>query len=569
LIADSVFIRKYFTETNTTDPTGKDMSSYGLLFYDSSDNAYSSQQDMGAMFAPTDQAMADYLNSPRGLYLKDAYHSWENVPTQLLSMFIKNHQKRSFLSSLPHDWNTMTDESSFDMHVSREHILKTYIGGNGAVYITNTVYPPIDFQCVYASVMASPNTQIMNWAIRNDNAAMKFYLYLRSMENMYNLLIPVDEALQDYRDPISWAIGGSTKQIWAFRYLPENNQVYADIYTANPDGTKGALTRTETDQGVILNRLKDILDSHIVVGYKDKTSGVMTGYIDNGSTQYALTKGGSMLKVTDGGDQMKLSGGGDIEQQTPPAGIMINPDNGALNRYESDNGRTWFIDKTLHEPVQSVYAVLSSPDHPDYSAFLELCQGDTRVFDFFRDDKDVNNNIIFGSKRVGNTSGLGMVVNSFNNFRYTVFVPTKDALDTAFAEDNKLFTWDEIAGDEDYDSKKEKTLYLLKFLKYHFMDNSIFVDGRIYTDSKAEKYETAARNPSGKFYKLTLSSSGNDLVIEGEKAGNTAEVIKTEGLYNLMTRDYIVNSADYTVARQIVATSHAVIHLINAALKFE
>ncbi|MDR2627823.1 MAG: fasciclin domain-containing protein, partial [Dysgonamonadaceae bacterium] len=359
----------------------------------------------------------------------------------------------------------------------------------------------------------------------------------------------------------------------AFRYVPERDAVFADVYAVNPDGTKGALMSTYDDQGanpaIILNRLKDILDSHIVVGYKDKETGDMTGYIDGGTTQYALTKGGSALKVTDGGDRMKLSGGGDIEEQSPPAGIMTNPGNGTLNRYEADNGRTWFVDKVLHTPVQSVYSVLSSPVHADYAAFFELCQGDTRVFEFFRDDKEVNSNIIFTSKKVGSSSGLGMVVNSFNNFRYTVFVPEKAALDAAFLEDDKLFTWDEIAADDDYDSKKAKTLYLLKFLKYHFMDNSIFIDGRIYAGEKAEKYETAARNPSGKFHKLTLSSSGNNLLIEGEKAGNTAEVITTGSLYNLTARDYIVNSADYTAAKQIVASSHAVIHLINKALKFE
>ena len=568
LIMDSVFIKTYFTESAANAPDGKDMSSEGLLFYDPSDNAYSSQQDMGAMFVPTDQAMNDYINGPRGQYLKDAYQSWENVPNQLLAMFIKNHQKRSFLNSLPHEWGTMTDESSFDMHVSRGHVLKTYIGGNGAVYITNTVYPPIDFQCVYASVMASPNTTIMDWTIRHDNASMKFYLYLRSMENMYNLIVPTDEALQDYRDPISWAIGGSERQIWAFRYIPENTRVYADAYAVNPDGTKGALIETKTDQTVVLNRLKDILDSHIVVGYKDKATGIMSGHIDGGSIEYALTKGGTMLKITDAGDQMKLSGGGDIEQQTSPAEIMVNTDNGgALSRYESDNGRTWFIDKVLHEPVQSVYDVLSV--HSEYAEFFELCQGDTRVFDTFKDDKDVNNNIIFSAKRVGSTSGLGMVVNSFNNFRYTVFVPTKTAIDAAFAADSKLFTWDDIAADEDYDSKKEKTLYLLKFLKYHFMDNFIFIDEKSPSGSINEEYETAARNPLGKFHKLTLNTSGADLLIDGEKQGNRAKVIKTEGLYNLMTRDYIVNSSNYVTATQIVASSHAVIHLIDTALKFE
>lgn len=65
------------------------------------------------------------------------------------------------------------------------------------------------------------------------------------------------------------------------------------------------------------------------------------------------------------------------------------------------------------------------------------------------------------------SSGLGPIVTSFNNFRYTVLVPTKEALDRAFAEDPELWTWEQIAAETDAGKKKEKTLYLLNFLRYH------------------------------------------------------------------------------------------------------
>ncbi len=49
------------------------MTGYGELYFDPSDNSYSSNTDMGVMFAPTDAAMDEYINSSKGRYLKDAY----------------------------------------------------------------------------------------------------------------------------------------------------------------------------------------------------------------------------------------------------------------------------------------------------------------------------------------------------------------------------------------------------------------------------------------------------------------------------------------------------------------
>ncbi len=565
LISDSVFVKRYFTESFNTDQTGKTLSNYGLLYYDPTDNAYSSQQDMGAMFVPTDAALNNYINGDKGRYLKDAYGSWENVPTTLLALFVKNHQKKSFINSLPHAWNTLTDESSFEMNVSKSDIKKTYIGSNGAVYISNSVYPPVDYQSVYASTMTSQSTKIMNWGIQNKDNTMKFFLYLRSMENMYNLIVPVDDAFQNYRDPISWAGSVSNREIWAFKYVPETDMVYADVYRANGN-EKGEwlreLSKSSTHQDIIRNRLKDIIDMHIVVGEKDKATGQMWGYIDKDNIPYVQTKNGSVIKINGTGDNMTLTGGGDIEQNITPAKIVTNPQTGLKNSYDSDNGKTYFVDKILQYPVKSVYMALS--EHPEYTAFFNLLKGDDRVFTYFQNDNDVIP--IFSYKKTSGSSGLGYVVNSFNNFRYTVFVPTEQALNDAFASDSKLFTWDEIAAEEDYDLKKEKTLYLLKFLKYHFMDNSIFVNGQTFTNAT---YETAARNSSGKFHKLFISSTGDNLVITGENAAITSKVVKTTGLYNLMTRDCIVNSADYLKATKIESSSNAVIHLIDKALKFE
>jgi uncharacterized surface protein with fasciclin (FAS1) repeats len=560
-VSDSVFVKRYFTESFNTDQSGNPLTNYGLLYYDPSNRAYNNETDMGTMFVPTDKALNDYINGEKGYYLKDAYGSWNKVPTSLLALFLKNHQKKSFLSALPHLWPEMNDESSFAMHVTKGDIENAYIASNGIVYVTNTVYPPIDYQSVYAATMTSGNTKTVNRAIQDNDirnergeiiySGMKFYLYLRSMENQYNLLVPVDEALKNYRDPISWARaatgnGSQTdREIWEFRYVPESDMVYADVYKSDVDGNKVGTPTLIMDRLIIKNRLNDIMDMHIVVADE-------FGFINNGTVKYAQTKGGATLKVSGSGDATKITGGGDLEINASPAAIE--------KTYNSDNGKAYFIDKVLQDPVKSVYTVLG--EHPEYKYFFDLLNG--------QEFTDAETTPVFGNKKTQNSSGIGYVVNSFNNFRYTVFVPTKEALEAAFADDPNLWTWEQIKNidpnREDYQElRKEKTIYLLEFLKYHFVDNSIFISGKPVSG----EYETAARNSSGKFRKVSLQGNGADLEVTGNNPAYKAKVIKTEGLYNVQTRDYIINNSDLTMATQIESSSRAVIHLIDNVLRYE
>lgn len=555
LIEDSIFIKHYFTESNPKDPNDNDMTNYGLLYYDPSQNSYSDMQDMGAMFVPTDEAMNEYLTSGKGRYLYDAYGSWEKVPTHLLSLFIKNHQKRSLMTSLPSMWENMNDESSFPMKVSQSDIVKSYIGSNGIVFVTNKVYPPIDYQTVYAASMTHEHSKIMNWAIQNKT--MKFYLYLRSMENMYNLLVPTDEALQNYRDPISWAKGKSQRRIWAFKYdETKEKPISADVYSVNEAGEKNEYLRTITDESLLRNRLYDICDRHIIVGNMDK-NGNMSGYIDDGTRQFVQTKGGSTLKISGSDNNLSIMGGGDIEEGTTPAHIIRNEQTGALDRYDADNGRIFFVNRVLQDPTHSVKNILSL--HEEYSSFYNLLIGNDAVFKYFEKDKEISS--IFSLNKTSESSGLGEIVSSFNNFRYTVFVPTNAAIAEAFRKDKNLHTWEEIADQDDATIKREWAVHLIRFLKYHFMDNSIYVDNKVSTGI----YETAARTNSSKFQTLKVSNNGSNLSIT-DAHGNVAHVNKQAGLYNVQGRDFIVNAEDYRNAEQMISSSYSVIHLIDKAL---
>ena len=118
----------------------------------------------------------------------------------------------------------MTDNAGFEMSVKEEDVQKAYIACNGIVYMTDKVYPPVDYQAVYGPVLTADTTTTMSAAIKNDDMDdvnnLKYHLYLRSMDNQYNLLVPTDDAMANYRDPITWALwaneGVDKREIWSF-----------------------------------------------------------------------------------------------------------------------------------------------------------------------------------------------------------------------------------------------------------------------------------------------------------------------------------------------------------------
>lgn len=578
-ISDSIFVRRYFSDDDCTrDPDDKvDMApTYGTLYFDPGYNS-GYVTDMQAMFVPTDEAMNRYWNSAEGKFLRDSYGTWDNVPTLVLAPFLKNHQRRSFLTSLPHNWNIMTDESSYDMHVEADDVLKGFPASNGWIYMCDSVFAPIDYLCVCAPTLTADNTTVMYRALYDTD--LKFYLYLRSLQNKYNLLVPTNEALECYRDPISWAnyLYDQTvvPEIWKFRM--NNGSIVADVYESDENGNLGRLVKTmglaDDSEGrtKIQNRLRDIMDMHIVVADNDKEP--LSAYLNDG-VQFGLTKGGTILKIEKSGLNTEFFGGGDVELGVSPAKIaesITAPGEPAY--YEQANGRTFFIDHVLQDPFKSVYMAMG--ENEDYAAFFDLLQGDamSHVLSFFEEDGDVE--AIFDEMKGTSSTGLGPVVTSFNNFRYTVLVPTADALDKAFKANPDLWTWEKIyellyradKTDKDEAVAKEKCLYLLNFLRYHFIDGICPIAGVPFS---TKEYETAARGANGKFVPVNVSGDGTNLTFRVSTNGEEAHVVTSKPeSYNVQTRDYIVNGTDRKTATQILASSRAVLHLVDKALDYQ
>ncbi len=555
-IKDSVFVKRYFNDNSVGEclqtPDKKDIGAANMLYFDPGYNTLSVPTDMGVMLVPTDEAMNLYWNSERGRFLKDVYGEWDNVPLDVLSKLVKNHQLKSFVGSLPHEWNNLSDQKGFLLNLKEDDIEGSVLACNGLVYLTNRVFPPIDYQCAYGPTLTSPKTKVMKLAI-DDNDDLKFHLYLRSLENQYNLLVPVDEAMKEYREPISWAIwatsGIDKREIWSFKIVGE--KIYADIYNVNADGSKGSRRETigDTSEGQmrIMNRLNDIIDMHIVVA--DNETEPFSGFMDSGEMKYALTKGGTLLGVSGKDEQTQIYGGGDQELGLPNATVS--------NIYQTDNSHTFFIDRILQDPFKSVYATLQ--DNPEYSEFFSLLLGEPAVFSYFQEDNDIMP--VFDLSTTEQSSGIGQIVTSFNNYRYTVLVPTNDAIRQAFREDTDLWTWDRISNEDDPVVKKEKCLYLLNFLRYHFIDGAVPVAGVSFS----KDYDTAARDENNQFVKIHIESTANGLSFDGCSSVVTSD----ESNYNILARDYIVDNKDTQKANNILASSRAVIHLVNHVANYK
>lgn len=568
LFADSIFSKRYFSQLGGTTryPNGQSINTDLLLPFDPGWNSYTSnsvggalESDMAAMFVPNDNAMSQFFSSGAGAVLKDRFGSWDNIPTSILPLFLKRHMRTSFIQSVPSRFSKMVDVDNSVLPVSQSDIQNVYIGKNGVVYETNKVYPPDDYNSVYGPVLLSANdasplnkTKIWNWAIvQND-----FRLYLNSMVSRYSFFVPTDEYFTKYIDPVAYAkdVPGALK----YWYNTKTSSVNATVYKYNKiTGEMGDSIAVITSGSYLTNRLLDLLNMHVVVG------GVESG------KNFYLTKGNVALKVSGSGTDMTIQGGGNIAMNDP---VKVN------RVYNQSNGYTYLINKPIQSPLASVFTILSQ--QPEFSAFFALLSGFPAT----------SKSIIFVNKT--NYYGIDFNVRFFNTFNYTVYVPTNDAINQAI-NNGVVIPWESqgsIVGINDMTDATLKAAAisnLERFLRYHFQDNSVFLDGQPVNSThqsatmKLDDQPTNFGTFKNKYYKIGVSGSGNDLTLTTE-TNKTAHVITSTGLYNIMTRDFIFNNklsafkemdgtgtgADISTS-SIYTSSTAVIHQIDAVLNFQ
>ena len=543
---DSVFQKRYFSEKsqdgNPVGATPNNKAVNGQLKYDPEWNAYyaglddqggniAMQRDMAVMMVPSDQAMEEYWESGAGKVLKDYYGTWENVPDEVVVKLLNNNMLSSFVSSVPSKFSGILNDANDPMGVEVGAIDSVYLGCNGAIYLTNRVYSPTAYVSVSFPALVNETMKILYWGIEQ----LQYNVYLNSLNSYYSFFIPTNKAMLEYIDPCSY--GKNQTQLFRFHYDASKvnvaDRVWASIWNYDTEtGTVGdSIGMASSDQ--VRNRLKDILETHIVIGN-----------VEDGH-EYYRTKGGMELRVKNvnaGVNGMTVEGSYQTNEGTPLRVSEI------YDQTDGGNGKSYILDgQPILGTRRTVYDMLA--ERPEFSKFFELMEG-SGVFE------QIHNN--------RNACG-GTNVSVFNTYHYTIYVPTNESIEE-LQRQGKLSTWEAVEAFEEagnLTAKSRDSLQIVNFVKYHIQDNALFIGA---ADDSGD-FETAVIDPSTeRFYRVSARLSDDGITIV-DHAGNTRRVVTSNpNLYNIAAREFQYNSADATRATMIETSSTAVIHLIDKPL---
>jgi len=564
---DSIYVKRYLWSDGTVGLTSVgDSVVNAFLRFDPGDNLYAEtgsdpEEDMGAMFVPTDQALTDYWNSQDGAFLRNRYPSsqpFENVPDNVLVDLVNNHMQYSFLASLPSQFENVLDDSKDPIGMTAGDLNKCFVACNGGVYVTNKVYAPASFRSVIAPTLVEDNMKIMNWAIRN----LEFRPYLLSMVSYYSFIILTDNALSTYIDPVTYKTADPRWLKFYYDNKSKTVQAYSYSYNKKLEGLAGCtetnmrMLNSTLDNGVyttnpaVENRLTDLLN-YCIIPRNSKGGNV----IGNGSAYFQTKDNGSIL-VKGSGDNIQFHN------------ELTNEDIPVVSHADKGNGTYYVVDKMVEPSFQSLEKLLAS--HPEFSEFYNLLQGNDEWT-----ASEINlYSILKKSGSFFSMNDDNNTVRMFNTYHYTVYIPDNTAMAKAYA--NGLPRWvdinhlDELYANTNVDVselKQEYTKKLIKFLKYHFQDNALFVDG----EAKSGRFESSASSEStGLFYTINATVDGNGISVQGNYIpswSGPVTIKNTDNCINRMVREYSFNGE--TVGSIISTSSYAVVHGITEPLLYD
>lgn len=597
---DSVYVKRYFskrTEGSTAsqsvafDKDKDDGVLQGSLKYDPGWNYYLPEiansrdgmmEDMAVMLVPNNEAMATWWNEGGGKVIKDEYGTLENTPVSVLQELINVNQLTSLVASMPSRFSSVLNDANEPMGIESGDVDSVYIGCNGVVYLTNKVFAPTSYSSVlFPAVIDSENFSIIKKAID----LYDYDAYLNSMVSTYSFFIPTNEGMLAYIDPVSY--GSTETNLWEFHYDNTRDQISADVYTCTLDesgtwqkGEKKASLTQSSNASVLKNRLTDLLDNII---------GVEAGSADH---HYIVTKGKNYVKI--GGtinSEGNMTAAGSFQQQY---GQNIT----VKQVYNMENGKAYVLDGALMGTRRSVIDVLA--ETPEFSDFFELVQASslsTEADKTYAASTQYGGNLVSYGKKSGSTEET--VHSLLSAFHYTMYVPTNDAMKIAYAAG--LPTMDEINAAIEYDNEynandpevesdsAEHLLSIVRdFVKYHLQSNSIYMDGGFSTgsyESARTKVETTMNDDgtpkmdengnymstTGALYRINVTSVNESGITVKDVLGNTANVLKKEGLYNIPAREYWLKSKLTTNAwgNELSNSSSVVMHAIDRPLFFD
>lgn len=617
---DSVFIKRYYsdrsygstasgTNANKKFDTDKDGRTFdGSLLFDPGWNGLYPQmtakgtdpmmEDMIVMIVPTDKAFKDWWDGEGGLDIHNFYangitdtkEGLNNVPVSVLDDLVNAGMKTPFTATIPSNFDNILDDANMKLGIQTSDIDSVMLASNGLIYVTNKVFAPT----AYSSVLSPAVIDTVRFsAIANAIENLDYQAYLNSMVSSYTFLLPTNEALESYVDPVSFYY--SAPQMWKFaidRTKSLSQRLSVEIYSCsideegNPTASGSARKLTGATQTQIKDRLEEILDNLIIT--QEYTPG----------KQYYKTKGNTYVRITPGSAGIDVSATWQSQYDNP---ISVAED--ASSKYTKQNGTTLVVDKMPMGGSLSVAQMLSL--NPDFSEFLWVLENSNALSKSNSKDKwiagdqqfgnllNIKNKGMIGSEDATSTQKVTYLL---NNYHYTIYAPTNAAMQQAYTaglpDADDLALAEQLDEDEGLTGTKESHVdslkeVLLDFVKYHIQDNAIFIDEGFnsgdYESGKTELIKSTTVDDDGNIldwngtyspgrpYKLKVNVSASGLTVT-DVMGNTRNVIKTGGAYNMMAREYW---ADGTSANSLPSStslnnsSFAVIHAIDGPLYFD
>lgn len=555
---DSVFTLRYYSdvslggEVNNRTPDGLRVDA--TLAFDPGWNQYmysntmskDLHNDAGAMIVPTDEALEKWWNAD-GKALQEEYGTWDNVPQLVLSKLLNVNMLSSFSESVPSKFGTVVNDAKIELGIKEEDVDSCFVGCNGVVYMVDKVFAPSEYSSVAFPALIHQNTMsVIYWAIDE----LDFSPYLNSMDSYFSMILPTNNSLLRYVDPSTY--GETVQSLLEFYFDDDSKTVKARRYncTVSDDGvvTMGALQEEDVREEVVQNRLKDLLNSMIIVGN-----------VEDGH-EYYLTKGGSAIRVKNAGQEgaMTFAGGWQNEHGTDVPVLSI------YDMSAGGNGKSYSVDNGFPMGAQnSVYKTLRS--NPEYSKFYELLSGG--------DPDEASSNLLISE--MGSTTKYqcsddknNFNMRLFDNYNYTVYVPTNAAIQDMH-DKGFLPTWDDFNAASSKEDKETIKSRIFNFLRYHIQDNSLFIGGSMES-TEPVAYETSKINPANnRFYSLKVLAGAGGINVT-DQLGETRSVVKREGLYNNVCREYWFQNIGTTraPAKSIYSTSDAVVHQIDGVLLY-
>ena len=599
-LIDSIYQKRYMSSRSQGGTLLQDPNRTAFQYvlpYDPGWNNYNNGtnenaiMDIGAMFVPTDQAMKEYfLPGGGGEFLINAFgkkpntaenlaENIDSIPLQNVQQLVANLMKSSFVGTVPSKFGRVMDEANDPMGLDLEVLNKNSngaydvkIANNGVLYMLNKVFAPPSLVAVSAPVTLSSNMRIMNEAVNDGKSRstlalnLNYYAYLLAMSANYAFFIPTDDAFgRFYVDPSS--LNDDQPRALKFYYQNKSPYVYCSAWkydkTTGTVGTEpsDSIGRVSTDQ--FRTQFQDILNYHTIVLKEGE---------ELGANKYYKTKHGATILF----EGSTVKSGAQIDGVVPTSNIT--------QVYKQANGTAYAIDHVIQAPQKSVLNVLE--EDPRFSEFMNLCTDfDMDSIMEFASDKLTEINTVTKKKRMeayhtfAAKGGLTDNVNYFNSYNYTVYAPDNEAMKKAY--ERGLPRWSDIkvifdqyneqldrekAGgqiSEEVQAARDKALAMVEeinaFIRYHFQDNSIYVDNII----EGGIYPTACSDTLGIREKLTISGSNGKLTVQ-DKRGQVINIENSNAsqLKNMMARDYVLNTRTHVIN----TSSFAVVHQISTPL---